>query len=153
MNELLVCCKHCGCGSRIVLDGNAILITLLICVTIITTILGLVLFYNNYKKSKKITDLEKEKKQFEERLSKKYDELKIAKEELDKIDKNKEEKKKKEFLDYCYTMAKSLEEGNKEQRKDCWKIILHIHANCIPDELKQKYNVGNNVVEKVSKTE
>ena len=55
MNELLLCCKHCGCESRIVLDGNAILITLIICVTIITTILGLVLFYNNYKKSKKIT--------------------------------------------------------------------------------------------------
>ena len=53
MNELLLCCKHCGCESRIVLDGNAILITLIICVTIITTILGLVLFYNNYKKSKK----------------------------------------------------------------------------------------------------
>ena len=150
MNELLICCKHCGCESRIVLDGNAILITLIICVTIITTILGLVLFYNNYKKSKKITDLEKEKKQFEERLSKKDDELKIAKEELDKVDKNKEEKKKKEFLDYCYKM---VEKGDEEQKKDCWKIILHIHANCIPDELKQKYNVGNNVVEKVGKTE
>ena len=92
MNELLICCKHCGCESRIVLDGNAILITLIICVTIITTILGLVLFYNNYKKSKKITDLEKEKKQIKERLSKKDDELKIAKEELDKVDKKKEEK-------------------------------------------------------------
>ena len=46
-----------------------------------------------------------------------------------------------------------VEKGDEEQKKDCWKIILHIHANCIPDELKQKYNVGNNVVEKVSKTE
>ena len=27
MNELLLCCKHCGCESWIVLDGNAILIT------------------------------------------------------------------------------------------------------------------------------
>lgn len=27
MNELLVCCKHCGCEFWIVLDGNAILIT------------------------------------------------------------------------------------------------------------------------------
>lgn len=142
MNELLVCCKHCGWGSRIVLDGNAILITLIICVTIITTILGLVLLYNNYKKSKKIADLEKEKKQFEERLSKKDDELKLAKEELDKVDKNKEEKKKKEFLDYCYTMAKSLEKGNEKQREDCWKILLHIHSYCIPDELKKQYNVG-----------
>ena len=153
MNELLVCCKHCGCESRIVLDGNAILITLIICVTIITTILGLVLFYNNYKKSKKITDLEKEKKQFKERLSKKDDELKIAKEELDKVDKNKEEKKKKEFLDYCYTMAKSLEEGNKEQRNDCWEILLHIHADCIPDDLRQKYKGGKIVVENVGKKE
>lgn len=53
MNELLVCCKHCGSESRIVLDGNVILIALIICVTIIITILGLVLFYNNYEKSKK----------------------------------------------------------------------------------------------------
>ena len=145
MNELLVCCKHCGCGSRIVLDGNAILITLIICVTIITTILGLVLFYNNYKKFKKITDLENEKQQLKDNLSKNEDDLKKAKESLDK-----KEKKTKDFLDYCYKM---VEKGDEEQRKDCWKIILHIHANCIPDELKQKYNVGNNVVEKVSKTE
>ena len=150
MNELLVCCKHCGCESRIVLDGNAVLITLIICVTIITIILGLVLFYNNYKKSKKVTDLEKEKQQLKDNLSKKEDDLKKAKEELDKVDKNKEEKKKKEFLDYCYKM---VEKGDEEQRKDCWKIILHIHANCIPDELKQKYNVGNYVVEKVRKSE
>ena len=97
--------------------------------------------------------MEKEKKQFEERLSKKDDELKIAKEELDKIDKNKEEKKKKEFLDYCYTMAKSLEEGNKEQRNDCWEILLHIHADCIPDDLRQKYKGGKIVVENVGKKE
>ena len=145
MNELLVCCKHCGCESRIVLDGNAILITLIICVTIITTILGLVLFYNNYKKFKKITDLENEKQQLKDNLSKNEDDLKKAKESLDK-----KEKKTKDFLDYCYKM---VEKGDEEQKKDCWKIILHIHANCIPDELKQKYNVGNNVVEKVGKTE
>ena len=145
MNELLLCCKHCGCESRIVLDGNAILITLIICVTIITTILGLVLFYNNYKKLKKITDLENEKQQLKDNLSKNEDDLKKAKESLDK-----KEKKTKDFLDYCYKM---VEKGDEEQRKDCWKIILHIHANCIPDELKQKYNVGNNVVEKVGKTE
>lgn len=145
MNELLACCKHCGCESWIVLDGNAIWITLIICVTIITTILGLVLFYNNYKKFKKITDLENEKQQLKDNLSKNEDDLKKAKESLDK-----KEKKTKDFLDYCYKM---VEKGDEEQRKDCWKIILHIHANCIPDELKQKYNVGNNVVEKVSKTE
>ena len=145
MNELLVCCKHCSCESRIVLDGNAILITLIICVTIITTILGLVLFYNNYKKFKKITDLENEKQQLKDNLSKNEDDLKKAKESLDK-----KEKKTKDFLDYCYKM---VEKGDEEQKKDCWKIILHIHANCIPDELKQKYNVGNNVVEKVGKTE
>lgn len=145
MNELLVCCKHCGCDSRIILDTNAIWITLIICVTIITTILGLVLFYINYKKSKKITDLENEKQQLKDNLSKNEDDLKKAKESLDK-----KEKKTKDFLDYCYKM---VEKGNEEQRKDCWKIILHIHDNCIPDELKQKYNVGNNVVEKVGKTE
>ena len=145
MNELLLCCKHCGCESRIVLDGNAILITLIICVTIITTILGFVLFYNNYKKLKKITDLENEKQQLKDNLSKNEDDLKKAKESLDK-----KEKKTKDFLDYCYKM---VEKGDEEQKKDCWKIILHIHANCIPDELKQKYNVGNNVVEKVGKTE
>ena len=145
MNALLVCCTPCVCDSRIILDTNAIWITLIICVTIITTILGLVLFYNNYKKLKKITDLENEKQQLKDNLSKNEDDLKKAKESLDK-----KEKKTKDFLDYCYKM---VEKGDEEQRKDCWKIILHIHANCIPDELKQKYNVGNNVVEKVGKTE
>lgn len=145
MNALLVCYTPCVCDSRIILDTNAIWITLIICVTIITTILGLVLFYNNYKKFKKITDLENEKQQLKDNLSKNEDDLKKAKESLDK-----KEKKTKDFLDYCYKM---VEKGDEEQRKDCWKIILHIHANCIPDELKQKYNVGNNVVEKVSKTE
>ena len=145
MNALLVCCTPCVCDSRIILDTNAIWITLIICITIITTILGLVLFYNNYKKLKKITDLENEKQQLKDNLSKNEDDLKKAKESLDK-----KEKKTKDFLDYCYKM---VEKGDEEQRKDCWKIILHIHANCIPDELKQKYNVGNNVVEKVSKTE
>ena len=145
MNALLVCCTPCVCDSRIILDTNAIWITLIICVTIITTILGLVLFYNNYKKLKKITDLENEKQQLKDNLSKNEDDLKKAKESLDK-----KEKKTKDVLDYCYKM---VEKGDEEQRKDCWKIILHIHANCIPDELKQKYNVGNNVVEKVGKTE
>ena len=145
MNALLVCCTPCVCDSRIILDTNAIWITLIICVTIITTILGLVLFYNNYKKLKKITDLENEKQQLKDNLSKNEDDLKKAKDSLDK-----KEKKTKDFLDYCYKM---VEKGDEEQRKDCWKIILHIHANCIPDELKQKYNVGNNVVEKVGKTE
>lgn len=145
MNALLVCCTPCVCDSRIILDTNAIWITLIICVTIITTILGLVLFYNNYKKLKKITDLENEKQQLKDNLSKNEDDLKKAKESLDK-----KEKKTKDFLGYCYKM---VEKGDEEQKKDCWKIILHIHANCIPDELKQKYNVGNNVVEKVGKTE
>ena len=145
MNALLVCCTPCVCDSRIILDTNAIWITLIICKKIITTILGLVLFYNNYKKLKKITDLENEKQQLKDNLSKNEDDLKKAKESLDK-----KEKKTKDFLGYCYKM---VEKGDEEQKKDCWKIILHIHANCIPDELKQKYNVGNNVVEKVGKTE
>ena len=89
------------------------------------------------------------------------DNLKRTKDELQDIKRkieinpllSKEEKMTKEFLDYCYTMAKSLEKGNEKQRKDCWKILLHIHADCIPDELKHEYKVGNNTVENVGKTE
>lgn len=112
-----------------------------------------VLFYNNYKKSKRIIDLEKEKKQLEEMLSQKE---KLTPEEKEKKEKkeekDKEEKKTKDFLDYCYNMAKSLEEGNKEQKKECWRILLHVHADCIPDALKKQYNVGNIVIENVGKT-
>lgn len=155
MNDLLVCCNPCGCDSQIVLDGNAIWITLIISATIIITILSCVLSYYGNKKSKKIIDLEKEKKQLEENLSKKASELNKEQEKNKEVDSTllNNEKRKKEFLDYCYKMAKSLEKGNEKQREDCWKILLHIHADCIPDELKQEYKVGNNAVENVGKTE
>ena len=51
MNELLVCCKHCGCDSRIILDTNAIWITSIICVTIFATVFSCILFF--YESSKK----------------------------------------------------------------------------------------------------
>ena len=89
------------------------------------------------------------------------DNLKRTKDELQDIKRkieinpllSKEEKMAIEFIDHSYKMAKSLEKGNEKQREDCWKILLHIHADCIPDELKQEYKVGNNTVENVGKTE
>lgn len=151
MNELLICCKHCGCDSRIILDTNAIWITSIICVTIFATVFSCILFF--YESSKK-KGYEKAKKEMEDNLKRTKDALQGIKR---KIEINpllsKEEKKTKEFLDYCYTMAKSLEKGNEKQREDCWKILLYIHADCIPDELKQEYKVGNNVVENVGKKE
>ena len=157
MKNLLVCCPLCACDSRVILDENAIWITLIICITIFATVFSCVLFYNNYKKSKRIIDLEEEKKQFEEMLSQKEkltpEEKEKKEEKQKKEEKDKEEKKTKDFLDYCYNMAKSLEEGNEKQREDCWKILLHVHAKSIPDELKQEYNVGKNDVENAGKTE
>ena len=151
MNELLVCCKHCGCDSRIILDTNAIWITSIICVTIFATVFSCILFF--YESSKK-KGYEKAKKEMEDNLKRTKDELQDIKR---KIEINpllsKEEKMTIEFIDHCYKMAKSLEKGNEKQREDCWKILLHIHADCIPDELKQKYKVGNNTVENVGKTE
>ena len=151
MNELLVCCKHCGCDSRIILDTNAIWITSIICVTIFATIFSCILFF--YESSKK-KGYEKAKKEMEDNLKRTKDELQDIKR---KIEINpllsKEEKMAIEFIDHCYKMAKSLEKGNEKQREDCWKILLHIHADCIPDELKQEYKVGNNTVENVGKTE
>ena len=78
------------------------------------------------------------------------DNLKRTKDELQDIKRemeinpllSKEEKMTKEFIDHCYKTAKSLEKGNEKQREDCWKILLHIHSYCIPDELKKQYNVG-----------
>lgn len=151
MNELLVCCKHCVCDSRIILDTNAIWITLIICTTIFITVSSFLLYFRFNPDKKSSNETDKGNTNVQQNKEELTPEGKKEKEEKEKQEK--EEKKTKEFLDYCYTMAKSLEEGNKEQRNDCWKIILHIHANCIPDELKQKYNVGNNVVEKVGKTE
>ena len=126
----------CSCVHRIALDQNVILITLIVCCTLLAAIAISLLFL--YFKSNKRIALEKEKRKLEEGLSKKADELLKEKERNKEVDSTllNEEKKKKEFLDYCYTMAKSLEEDNKEQRNDCWKILLHFHANCIPDELK-----------------
>ena len=151
MNELLVCCKHCGCDSRIILDTNAIWITSIICVTIFATVFSCILFF--YESSKK-KGYEKAKKEMEDNLKRTKDELQDIKR---KIEINpllsKEEKMTIEFIDHCYKMAKSLEKGNEKQREDCWKILLHIHADCIPDELKQEYKVGNNTVENVGKTE
>ena len=148
MNSFLVCCGPCGCDSRIILDTNAIWITLIICTTIflIVSIFLLYFRFNPDKKSPNETD--KGNTNVQQNKEELTPEGKKEKEEKEKQEK--EEKKTKDFLDYCYKM---VEKGDEEQRKDCWKIILHIHANCIPDELKQKYNVGNNVVEKVSKTE
>ena len=151
MNELLVCCKHCGCDSRIILDTNAIWITSIICVTIFATVFSCILFF--YESSKK-KGYEKAKKEMEDNLKRTKDELQDIKR---KIEINpllsKEEKMAIEFIDHCYKMAKSLEKGNEKQREDCWKILLHIHADCIPDELKPEYKVGNNTVENVGKTE
>lgn len=151
MNELLVCCKHCGCESRIVLDENAIWITLVICITIFATVFSCVLFF--YESSKK-KEFSKEKKELEDNLKHTKVELQGIKRKIELAPLlSKEEKKKKEFLDYCYKMAKSLEEGNEKQRADCWKILLHNHDDYLPDELKQEYNVGINGAENVGKTE
>ena len=151
MNNFLVCCGSCGCDSRIILDTNAIWITSIICVTIFATVFSCILFI--YESSKK-KGYEKAKKEMEDNLKRTKDELKGIKR---KIEINpllsKEEKMAIEFIDHCYKMAKSLEKGNEKQREDCWKILLHIHADCIPDELKQEYKVGNNTVENVGKTE
>lgn len=151
MNNFLVCCGPCGCDSRIILDTNAIWITSIICVTIFATVFSSILFF--YENSKK-KGYEKAKKEMEDNLKRTIDVLQDIKR---KIEINpllsKEEKMTIEFIDHCYKMAKSLEKGNEKQREDCWKILLHIHADCIPDELKQEYKVGNNTVENVGKTE
>lgn len=151
MNNFLVCCSPCVCDSRIILDTNAIWITSIICTTIfiIVSIFLLYFRFNPDKKSPNETD--KGNTNVQQNKEELTPEGKKEKEEKEKQEK--EEKKKKEFLDYCYTMAKSLEEGNKEQREDCWKILLHIHADCIPDDLRQKYKVGKIVDENVGKTE
>ena len=184
----------CSCVQIIVLDQNAIVITCIICGTILVAIASILIFF--YFNRKKRNELEKEKQQLEEKLRKQLKELqeaqkknkdvdstllnaekkktdfveycyKMAKsreegneeqrkecwkillnihddyipDDLKQVKQEKEEKKKKEFINYCYNMAKSLEEGNEEQRKECWKILLHIHADCIPDVLKQKYQI------------
>ena len=151
MNNFLVCCGPCGCDSRIILDTNAIWITSIICVTIFATVFSCILFF--YERLKK-KGYEKAKKEMEDNLKRTKDELQYIKR---KIEINpllsKEEKMAIEFIDHCYKMAKSLEKGNEKQREDCWKILLHIHADCIPDELKHEYKVGNNTVENVGKTE
>lgn len=142
MNELLVCCNPCGCTQDIEVDENMICIISIICLTIFFSVLFFLLF--QYMKSNKRIELEKEKRQLEKNLSEKANELQKEKEKNKEVDSTllNKEKKAKDFLDYCYKMAKSLEKGNEKQREDCWKILLHNHAECIPDELKKEYKVG-----------
>lgn len=142
MINLLASCNPCGCVPEVVLDENVVRITGIICLAIFLSVLFCLLFL--YEKSNKRIGLEKEKRQLEEKLNKKANELQEEQKKNKELDPDlfDKEKKKKEFLDYCYKMAKSLEKGNEKQREDCWKIILHNHAECIPDELKKEYKVG-----------
>lgn len=144
MINILASCNHCGCVSGFVLDENAIWITGIICFTIFVTVVFC--FFFLYKNSKKRLELETEKKQIEDRLNKMETELKETEGKINNTNSklSNEEKKAKEFLDYCYKMAKSLDKGNEKQKEDCWKIILYNHANCISDELKKEYKIDKN---------
>ncbi len=142
MINILAACNPCGCVPEVALDENVVWITGIICLAIFLSVLFCLLFL--YEKSNKRIGLEKEKRQLEEKLSKKVNELQEEQKKNKELDPDlfDKEKKKKEFLDYCYKMAKSLDKGNEKQKEDCWKIILHNHAECIPDELKKEYKVG-----------
>ena len=142
MNDLLECCNPCVCTQKIEMDEHLVWITGILCLAFFLSLISCLYFL--YNQSNKRNELEKEKRQAEENLSKKTEELQKAQDELNKVDKNqiKEDEKTKEFLKYCYQMAKSLEQGNEKQREDCWRIILHNNAGFLPDELKREYNVG-----------
>lgn len=142
MINFLTCCLHHDCIQKIELDENIVWITGIICLAIFLSVLFCLLFL--YKKSNKRIDLEKEKRQLEEKLSKKANELQEEQKKNKELDPElfDKEKKKKEFLDYCYKMAKSLDKGNEKQREDCWRIILHNNLDYIPDEMKKEYNIA-----------
>ena len=127
----------CSCAQIIVLDQNAIVFTCIICGTILVAIASILIFF--YFNRKKRNELEKENQQLEEKLSKQLKELQEAQKKNKDVDSTllNQEKKKTDFVEYCYKMAKSQEEGNEEQRAACWKILLNIHADCLPDDLKQ----------------
>lgn len=145
MINVLPCCQSCIC--KIMLEDNVVCATFIICITILLIVISFLIYSN--KKSNQRFELEKDKMNIEKQTT----EHKIEQEKIKGKVPTETEKRKKDFLDYCYKMAKSLEKGNEKQREDCWKILLHIHADCIPDELKQEYKVGNNAVENVGKTE
>ena len=131
----------CSCAQIIVLDQNAIVFTCIICGTILVAIASILIFF--YFNRKKRNELEKENQQLEEKLSKQLKELQEAQKKNKDVDSTllNQEKKKTDFVEYCYKMAKSQEEGHEEQRAACWKILLNIHADCLPDDLLQKYQI------------
>ena len=143
MNALL-CNLYC---CHIVLEDNVVYATSIICITILLIVTAYLIC--SYRKQNKRTELEKIRVDIENKIT----EHKIEQEKNKEKVPTETEKREKEFLDYCYSMAKSLEEGNEEQRNDCWEILLHIHADYIPDDLRQKYKGGKNVVENVGKKE
>lgn len=142
MNNVLTCCQPCI--SKIMLEDNVVCATLIICATFLGAVISFLIC--SCFKSKKRFDLEKEKMEIERKIA----EHKIEQEGIRGKVPSEADKQKKEFLNYCYKM---VEKGDEEQKKDCWKIILHIHADCIPDNLNQKYNIDYNVVENVGKKE
>ncbi len=143
MINILASCNPCGV-SEFVLDENAIGITGIICFTIFATVVFCLFFL--CKNSKKKLELETEKKQIEDRLNKIETELKEAQGKINNTNSklSNEDKKAKEFMDYCYKMARSLDIGNEKQKEDCWKIILHNHVSYVPDELKKEYKIDKN---------
>lgn len=140
MINVLACCQSCIC--KIMLEDNVVCATFIICITILLIVISFLICSN--KKSNQRFELEKDKMNIEKQTT----EHKIEQEKIKGKVPTETEKRKKDFFDYCYKMAKSLEKGNEKQREDCWKIILHNHAEFIPDELKQEYKVGNDVAEK-----
>ena len=141
MNALLVCCNLYSCN--IVLGDNVVYATSIICITILLIVIAYLVC--SYRKQNIRTELEKIRVNVENKIT----EHKIEQEKNKGRVPPETEKRKKEFLDYCYNM---LENGNEEQKKECWRILLHVHADCIPDDLKNKYEGCNNVVENVGKT-
>jgi len=112
--------------KEIASNGSDVAIVSIICLTVLISSLTIIVklfdYLNNVNESKQNNIRELEKIIVE--LEKNNEALQKEKKEAEeKLQLKAEQKEKKNFFDFCYEMAKSIEMDNLDMKKECWEIL------------------------------